>query len=64
MTARENASTLPEVDALTYGMATYRGSPLASGTATASTAPSDPSRGYRSNPAKLLLDPYAKAIEV
>src|SRR4030088_1290869 len=25
--------------------------------------PYDPSRGHRCNPAKLLLDPYAKAIE-
>ena len=35
----------------------------ASATATASTAPTSPSEGHRFNPAKLLIDPYAKAIE-
>ena len=35
----------------------------ASTTATASRRPWDPRRGLRGNPAKLLLDPYAKAID-
>ena len=34
----------------------------ASSTATACTGPGRPSEGHRFNPAKLLLDPYAKAI--
>ena len=37
--------------------------PAASATATASTAPTRPSSGHRFNPAKLLIDPYAKAID-
>ena len=32
-------------------------------TATGSTGPYDPARGLRCNPAKLLLDPYARAID-
>ncbi len=34
-----------------------------SATAIGSTAPGNPRRGHRFNPAKLLLDPYAKAID-
>ncbi len=35
----------------------------ASATATASTGRTSPRRGHRFNPAKLLIDPYAKAID-
>ena len=35
----------------------------ASATASASTGPYAPSEGHRFNPAKLVLDPYAKSIE-
>jgi glycogen operon protein len=34
-----------------------------SATATASHGPWEPTQGHRFNPAKLLIDPYAKAIE-
>ena len=45
------------------GTATCPASARASATATGCTAPTSRSRGHRCNPAKLLLDPYAKAIE-
>ena len=44
-------------------MRTCRGSSPASATATGCTGPTSPPSGHRCNPAKLLLDPYAKAIE-
>ena len=47
----------------TSGTATCRGCDRASGTASASTGPGTPSAGLRFNPAKLLADPYARAIE-
>ena len=47
----------------TTGTATCRASAPASATATASTGPTSPRTGHRFNPAKLLIDPYAKAIE-
>ena len=47
----------------TTGTATCPASGPASATATASTAPTTPHAGHRFNPAKLLIDPYAKAIE-
>ena len=56
-------STLPEVDALRLARLPARASARASATATASTARATPQRGQRCNPAKLLLDPYAKAVE-
>ena len=45
------------------GTATCPGSGPASATATGCTAPTTPAAGLRCNPAKLLLDPYAKAID-
>ena len=45
------------------GTATCRGSGPGSATATACTARTTPAAGLRCNPAKLLLDPYAKAID-
>ena len=46
-----------------YGTATCRGSVPVSATATGYTARYDPAAGLRCNPTKLLLDPYAKAID-
>ena len=43
--------------------ATSPGSARASATASGSTARTRPHEGHRFNPAKLLIDPYAKAIE-
>ena len=45
------------------GTATCPASARARATATASTARTRPEQGHRFNPAKLLIDPYAKAIE-
>ena len=45
------------------GTATSRRWDLVSATATASTGPSTPPRGMRFNPSKLLLDPYARAMD-
>ena len=45
------------------GTATCPASSPASATATACTARTTPTQGQRCNPAKLLLDPYAKAID-
>ena len=45
------------------GTATCPASRPASATATACTARGDPDHGLRCNPRKLLLDPYAKAID-
>ena len=45
------------------GTATSPASAPASATATASTARTHPRAGHRFNPHKLLLDPYAKAID-
>ena len=39
-----------------------RRAPRASSTATACTVPTRPRQGHRFNPAKLLIDPYARAI--
>ena len=47
----------------TTGTATSPASGPGSATATASTGRGRPSRGHRFNPHKLLIDPYAKAIE-
>ena len=47
----------------TTGTATCRASAPASATATASTARTTREAGHRFNPHKLLIDPYAKAIE-
>jgi len=44
------------------GMCICRISSPASCMATASTAPTNPAAGMRFNPAKLLVDPYAKAL--
>ena len=45
------------------GTPTSRESRLVSGTATGCTARTNPQNGHRCNPSKLLLDPYAKALE-
>ena len=45
------------------GTASSRASAPGRPTATAPTGPYDPARGLRCNPAKLLLDPYARAID-
>ena len=44
------------------GTASCRASAPGRPTATGPTGPCDPARGMRCNPAKLLLDPYARAI--
>ena len=61
-TATRSASSSPSAPRTT-GTATCPASAPASATATASTAPTSPRTGHRFNPAKLLIDPYAKAIE-
>ena len=47
----------------TSGTATFRASVRGSGTGSGCDGPYDPSRGLRHNPNKLLIDPYARAIE-
>ena len=59
---RRRGSTCPSATG-SSGTATCRASGRGSGTATACTGPYDPAAGLRCNPAKLLLDPYAKAID-
>ena len=47
----------------TSGTATCPACARASATASACTVPGTPARGHRFNPAKLLADPYARAID-
>ena len=54
---------MTERDALVWHVLPARASSPASATATASTARTNPSDGHRCDPSKLLLDPYAKALE-
>ena len=52
-----------EVDAHRPGTPTCPGSARDSATATGCTARGTPHEGARCNPAKLLLDPYARAVD-
>ena len=52
-----------EVDGVRLARLPARRRARASATATGCTGPYDPAHGLRCNPAKLLLDPYAKAID-
>ena len=61
-TAPRRASTCPR-STPSAGTATCPTRRRASATASGSTGPATPSTGLRCNPAKLLLDPYAKAVE-
>ena len=61
-TTTRSASSSPTAPRST-GTATCPASGPASATATACTARTSPSEGHRFNPVKLLIDPYAKAIE-
>ncbi len=56
----ETRSTCDEVDAFVLARLPARQSAPASATATGSTGPGRPTEGLRCNPAKLLLDPYAR----
>ena len=59
----ESAIELTRAHRLQLALLPARASARASATATASTARTSPSDGHRFNPTKLLIDPYAKAIE-
>ena len=60
---RRDADRRAGADRAPTGTATCPGSGPGSATATACTARTTPRTGHRFNPAKLLIDPYAKAIE-
>ena len=61
-TASRPATSCPR-STPTAGTATSRAWSRATATATGSTGPYEPEAGLRCNPAKLLLDPYAKAVD-
>ena len=61
--APRSTSRSPSVTAHHWHVLRARASGPASATASASRVPTTPEEGHRFNPHKLLIDPYAKAIE-
>ena len=59
----ERRVPLAERSRTTSGTATSPAYGPGSATASGCTGPWDPGHGHRFNPAKLLLDPYARAID-